>query len=220
MNLIYTEYLKAILNSEKLGKFKNLSSLLAECSLNIYNNIKSSFTFDMYHHYIFTPRDLSNWLIGLLRYECKTPDELIKVWGYECIRTFKDKLVGKEAKQKFDQIVMDELGKISGKISLKEKIDAQTLKSTIYTSLNSNNNSLVELNSDDYKDLLNKGQLIYERENDELYMTYFDENLQNCKIIDRIITKDYNNLLLIGTYGIGRKKSVRVVSSYKNYELY
>ena len=113
MNMIYSEYLRGILSSETLGKFNTLSSLLAECSLNIYNSIKASFTFDMYHHYIFTPRDISNWLIGLLRYECKTQDDLIKVWGYECIRIFKDKLVGKEAKQKFDQILMDEITKIS-----------------------------------------------------------------------------------------------------------
>ena len=115
---------------------------------------------------------------------------------------------------------MDELTTISSKVSLKEKIDMQLLKATIYSSLNSSNNALVETTSEDYKDLLNKGQLIYERENDEIHMSYFDENLQNCKIIDRIITKDYNNLLLIGTYGIGRKKSLRVVSSFKNYELY
>ena len=220
MNLIYTEYLKAILSTENLGKLSKLSQLLANCSLSIYTKIKNSFTFDMYHHYLFTPRDVSNWLIGLLRYECKTPDDLIKAWGYECIRIFKDKLVGKEAKQKFDQFLMDELTKITSKISLKEKLDTQVLKSAIYTSLNSNTNTLVECSSDDYKDLLSKGQLLYERENDELFMTYFDENLQNCKIIDRIITKDYNNLLLIGTYGIGRKKSVRVVCSFKNYELY
>ena len=220
MDLIYTEYLKAILSSESLGKLNNLASLLSSCSLNIYKKIKENFTFDMYHHYIFTPRDISNWLIGLLRYECKSPDELIKAWGYECIRIFKDKLVGKEAKNKFDQILMEELTKISSKVSLKEKIDMQLLKSTIYSSLNSSNNTLVEMTSEDYKDLLNKGQLIYERENDELHMSYFDENLQNCKILDRIITKDYNNLLLIGTYGIGRKKSLKVVSSFKNYELF
>ena len=47
----------------------------------------------MYHHYIFTPRDVSNWLIGLLRYECKKKDDLIKIWAYECIRVFKDKLL-------------------------------------------------------------------------------------------------------------------------------
>ena len=220
MNMIYTEYLKAILSSETLGKFNKLSSLLAECSLNIYNNIKASFTFDMYHHYIFTPRDISNWLIGLLRYECKTQDDLVKVWGYECIRIFKDRLVGKESKQKFDQILMNELSKITSKISLKEKIDTQKLKTTIFTSLNSNNNILIEVTPEDYKDILGKGQLVYERENDELYMTYFEENLHNCKALDRIITKDYNNLLLIGNYGIGRKKSLRIVSTVKNYEFF
>ena len=208
MNLIYTDYLKAILSSKNLGKLGELSQLLANCSLSIYNKIKNSFTFDMHHHYKFRIRDVSNWLIGLLRYECKTPDDLIKAWGYEYIRRFKDKLVGKEAKHKFDQILMDELGKITSKVSLKEKWDIQILKSAIYTSLISNTNTLVECSSEDYKDL-SKGQLIYERENDELFMTYFEENLQNCKIIDRIITKDFNNLLLIGTYCIGRKKKYK-----------
>jgi hypothetical protein len=129
-------------------------------------------------------------------------------------------LVGKEAKQKFDQILMNEITKISSKIQLKEKLDTQKLKTTIFTSLNSTSNTLVEVTTDEYKDILTKGQLIYERENDELYMSYFEENLHNCKAIDRIITKDYNNLLLIGSYGIGRKKSVRVVSTVKNYEFF
>ena len=115
---------------------------------------------------------------------------------------------------------MNEITKISSKISLKEKLDMQKLKTTIFTSLNSTSNTLVEVSTDDYKSILNKGQLIYERENDELYMTYFEENLHNCKALDRIITKDYNNLLLIGSYGIGRKKSIRVVSTVKNYEFF
>ena len=109
---------------------------------------------------------------------------------------------------------------VSSKIQLKEKLDTQKLKTTIFTSLNSTSNTLVEVTTDEYKDILTKGQLIYERENDELYMSYFEENLHNCKAIDRIITKDYNNLLLIGSYGIGRKKSVRVVSTVKNYEFF
>ena len=115
---------------------------------------------------------------------------------------------------------MNEIINISNKLSLKEKLDAQLFKSLIYSSLNSTNDSLEPINFEDYKDLLNKGQLIYERDNDDLHMSYFEENLNNCKIIDRIITKEYNNILMIGTYGIGRKKSLRVVSSYKNYELY
>ena len=220
MNLIYNEYLNVILSKFENIKKNNIAQILANCSINIYNNIKKSFTFDMYRHYIFTPRDISNWLIGLLRYECKSEDELIKSWSYECIRIFKDKLVGKESNQKFDQILMNEITNISKKLSLKEKLDTQLFKSLIYSSLNSTNDSLEPINSEDYKDLLNKGQLIYERDNDDLHMSYFEENLNHCKIIDRIITKEYNNILMIGTYVIGLKKSLRVVSSYKNYELY
>ena len=50
--------------------------------------------------------------------------------------------------------------------------------------------------------------MIYERDNVDLHMSYYDEVYENCKIIDRIITKEFNNLLLIGTYAIGRKKSM------------
>ena len=220
MNIIYNDYLKSILSSESLGKLVNLSSILAQSSINIYNKVKKEFTFDMYHHYIFTPRDISNWLIGLLRYECKSNEELIKAWAYECLRTFRDKLVGKEAKNTFDQFLMEEITNISSTIGLKEKIDASLLKTIIYTSMNSGKNILVPVSSEDYKSLLTKGQLLFERENDELYMTYFEENFLNCKIIDRIITQDYNNLLLIGTYGIGRKKSLKVISSFKSYEIF
>ena len=218
MNIIYNQYLKSILSSETLGKKTDLSKVLSSCSISLYNNVKKSFTFDEYHHYIFTPRDVSNWLIGLLRYECKDNDEIIKVWAYEGMRIFRDKLVGKDAKKKFDQFLTNELTKISSNVQLKDKIDVNILNDVIFTSLNSGNNTLTELNSDDYKELLIKGQMIYERDNDDLHMSYYDEVYQNCKIIDRIITKEFNNLLLIGTYAIGRKRSIRVTSSAKHYE--
>ena len=116
------------------------------------------------------------------------------------MRIFRDKLVEKDAKKKFDQFLTNELTIISSNVQLKDKIDVNILNDVIFTSLNSGNNTLTELNSDDYyKELLIKGQMIYERDNDDLHMSYYDEVYQNCKIIDRIITKEFNNLLLIGT---------------------
>ena len=218
MNIIYNQYLKAILSSENLGKLTDLSKILSNCSISLYNNVKSTFTFDDYHHYIFTPRDISNWLIGLLRFECKDNNDVIKVWAYEGMRIFRDKLVGKDSKKKFDQFLVNELTKISTNVKLNNKIDINELNNVVFTSLNSGNNTLLEMSTDDYKELLIKGQMIYERDNDDLHMNYFDEVYHNCKIIDRIITKDFNNLLLIGTYAVGRKKSVRVTSSAKHYE--
>ena len=220
MNVIYTDYLKCILSSENLGKLRDISQLLAKCSISVYTNVKTKFTFDNHHHYIFTPRDVSNWLIGLLRYECKNYDELITVWCYEGMRIFRDKLVGNESKKLFDQMLSNELSNIisSGKYIKNTKIDIQSINnSLIYTSLSSGKN-LIQIQKDDYIDLLNKGKMIYERDNDDLHTNYFDEFIQNCKIVDRIISQTHSNILLIGSYAVGRKKCVRITSSAKNYE--
>ena len=215
---IYDEYLKKILDEESLGKKTDYSKSLAHSSINLYNNVKKTFTFDQYPHYIFTPRDVSNWLIGLLRYECKNDDELLCAWAYESMRIFRDKLVGSNSKKTFDNFLNSEIAKLSSTFKLKEKVDLPKLNSILFSSLDNDNNMLAPIKQEEYKEILQKGQMIYERDNDDLHMTYFEENFQNCKIIDRIITKDFNNLLLIGSYAVGRKKSVRVTSSAKHFE--
>ena len=66
-----------------------------------------------YPHYIFTPRDVSNWLIGLLRYECKNDDELLCAWSYESMRIFRDKIVGNNSKKTYDNFLNSEITKLS-----------------------------------------------------------------------------------------------------------
>ena len=218
MNIIYTDYLNSILSSENLAKATDISKILANASISLYSSVKQKFTFDSYHHYIFTPRDVSNWLIGLLRYECKDKEEIITAWCYEAMRTFKDKLVGNEAKGLFDKMLGMEITKISSSVQLKAKIELPKINTMLYTALSGASSAMIPTNKDDYIDLLKKGKMIYERDNDDLYINYFDEFLSNCKVIDRLISKDYNNLVLIGTYASGRKKCVRVTSSAKNYD--
>ena len=219
MNIIYADYLNSILSSENLAQATDMSKVLANASISLYSAVKQKFTFDSYHHYIFTPRDVSNWLIGLLRYECKDKEEIITAWSYEAMRTFKDKLVGNDSKSTFDKMLAMELTKISSSVQLKSKIDLAKINSLLFTSLSSQTSSaLIPISKEDYIDLLKKGKMIYERDNDDLYINYFDEFLTNCKIIDRLISKDYNNLVLIGTYAVGRKKCARITSSAKNYD--
>ena len=49
-------------------------------------------------HYQFTPRDLTRWVVGLLRYPLATGDDtplnLLHIWVYEANRLFRDRLVG------------------------------------------------------------------------------------------------------------------------------
>lgn len=70
---------------------------------------RAKFTVDDYSHYLFTPRDLTNWVLGLLRYDVGLEDtsanQLLEVCAYEARRLFRDRLVGKKGLDKFDRYV-------------------------------------------------------------------------------------------------------------------
>lgn len=72
--------------------------------------VKSKFTVDDYPHYIFTPRDLTEWILGLLRYDLSdskhgSADSLLAVWAYQAKRLIADRLVGREAQDRFDNML-------------------------------------------------------------------------------------------------------------------
>ena len=71
--------------------------------------MRSKFTVDDFSHYLFTPRDLTNWVKGLLRYNLaaepgnNSPHYLLEIWAYEARRLFRDRIVGKQGLDKFDR---------------------------------------------------------------------------------------------------------------------
>lgn len=74
--------------------------------------LRSRFTVDDYSHYLFTPRDLTNWCLSLLRYDLNagakegSSDHVLEIWAYEARRLFRDRVVGTEGQNKFDSILM------------------------------------------------------------------------------------------------------------------
>ena len=77
--------------------------------------MRSRFTVDDYSHYLFTPRDLTRWVLSFLRYDLtagakeNTSDHLLEIWAYEARRLFRDRLVGQDGVNKFDNILMNVL---------------------------------------------------------------------------------------------------------------
>jgi dynein heavy chain 2 len=69
----------------------------------------------MYGHYVYTPRELTQWCLSLLRYnmsdlkDSNSLDGLLEIWAYEACRMFQDRLVDDEAKQTFDAILSNVL---------------------------------------------------------------------------------------------------------------
>lgn len=85
---------------------------LASSMVQVYEQIRAKFTVDQYSHYQFTPRDLTAWVVSLLRYNLaggqrdSSPDAVMTVWAYEANRLFRDRLVGEETRTKFDNILV------------------------------------------------------------------------------------------------------------------
>lgn len=88
------------------------TEFIFEYGINL-SQIKSKFRVDDFSHYIFTPRDLTNWVLGIIRYDIPATgdkaDQLLEVVSYQAKRLFKDRLVGKESRDQFDGIVISAL---------------------------------------------------------------------------------------------------------------
>lgn len=89
--------------------------LLASSMIRVYLQIQSKFNRDMYGHYLFTPRELTNWCLSFMRYNLNdfkdntSVEPLLEIWTYEAFRIFQDRLVDNEAREQFETIISNVL---------------------------------------------------------------------------------------------------------------
>ena len=116
LQMIYATYLKPILHRQlsrhPIWGNNSRVNALAGTMVAVYDQLRQRFTVDDYSHYLFTPRDLTNWALGLLRYDLtaatndSTSDHVLEVWAYEAQRLFRDRLVGTDSVNKFDNALI------------------------------------------------------------------------------------------------------------------
>lgn len=100
------------LSSHSVWSNQSRVSALAGSMIQLYEQIRAKFTVDQFSHYQFTPRDLTTWVISLLRYNLdggqrdSSPEMVMIIWAYEANRLFRDRLVGEETCTKFDNILV------------------------------------------------------------------------------------------------------------------
>lgn len=83
----------------------NSSKKLSQFMIELYSNVKNKFSVDEHRHYLFTPREITQLVFSLLRYDIREAAGLIEVLIYEASRIFKDRLVDKNSKANFDQVL-------------------------------------------------------------------------------------------------------------------
>jgi dynein heavy chain 2 len=104
---VYAEFLKTILSHPSFAKgaMANSSKKLAAFLVELYSNVRQKFSVDDHRHYLFTPRDITGLCFNLLRYDVPEAQALIETLVYEASRIFRDRLVDRDSKQRFDKLL-------------------------------------------------------------------------------------------------------------------
>ena len=129
--------------------------------------MKQTFKADSHPHYLFTPRDLTSWVKGLLRYEIPEGNNgLLQVVVYEGKRIFRDRLVSASDQAKFDSI-------LAGVFREEWSFNPATTDGVFFTTWGSSSSSsssqpsssepvhLAQLSCDDLKEIISKAVLQY-----------------------------------------------------------
>ncbi len=197
--------------------------------LDVYEQTKLKFSVDDFSHYLYTPRDLTKWILGLLRYDLENQD-LFEAWVHESNLLFRDRIVDSTGKQRFDRIVE---GVLKAQWNLMPNLAnnyfstwAQPAALTDGTESTTNKpdkiggRKLLKMSSADYKEFVARSLLLYEREIKELHIQLFSEVLEHISRIDRVLAQPGGNMLLVGKSGVGRRTAVSLTSYIYNMRVF
>jgi dynein heavy chain 2 len=203
---------------------------LSNTVVDIYQKTKEKFTVDERRHYLFTPRDITLLVKNLCRYDLVAEDVCTVVVNESC-RIFRDRLVGLESCNRFDQILSS---------IMRSQFRYNTISpEPIFTSLtsargsggssNSGSKGLPDLNlggrisrmsEEEFKKLVSQGVMYYGREERDLDMLLFPELLEHISHIDRILSTYGGHILLVGRCGVGRRNAVTIASYMIGCDIY
>ncbi|CAJ1327577.1 unnamed protein product [Effrenium voratum] len=212
---VYSHFLRATLSAPHwqgvADRAHGLCDKVAEAMVDIYSNMKAKFTVDDHEHYLFNPRDLTQWILQLLRYEVVSVETFIEAWAYEAARIFRDRLVGDEAKNHFDALLRNALIQYLG-------MDVEVDK-LIFTSMLTQNEEGVpsgemkKVTIEDYMKMVQNGLKSYQREVKDLDIELVPEVLEQLSWMDRALAAPVaSDLLVVGRSGGGKRSVISLLA--------
>ncbi|KAM4566457.1 cytoplasmic dynein 2 heavy chain 1 isoform 3-T3 [Odontesthes bonariensis] len=234
---IYSAYLQPVLQHSlgnqaawaSTGKTHQLSGSLVQ----LYEQVKAKFTVDDHSHYLFTPCILTEWVLGLLRYDLTAAqsnltDSVLEVVAYEARRLFRDRLVSSKDLHTFDNILSSIIRGDWGSDALDNMTDgfyvtwgaSEGAVMAPGQPLPPHGKQLGRLDSADLKQVVQKGVVLYSRDNKELDLLLFWEVCDFVSRVDRVLSRPGGSLLLAGRSGVGRHTATCLVSHMHGYTLF
>ncbi|VDM42915.1 unnamed protein product [Toxocara canis] len=211
---IYSAFLTPILQ-ESIQSAARIDSI-ANIMTQIFEQVRSSFKQTEKAHYTFTPKDLTNWSVALMRYDLtgeNAIDNLNKYVLYEGQRIFQDRLVSIDHSQRFDEIVANVMSS-SGNSQIYVTSPGPVLSSSL------TGKPLSVTPRKEYAKQLQKAINRYESEVANFKLPLFDELVTLCSCIDRVITCPGGCALLAGKSGMGRREAASLVANIHQMKVF
>uniref|UniRef100_A0A8B9RRP5 Dynein axonemal heavy chain 1 n=1 Tax=Accipiter nisus TaxID=211598 RepID=A0A8B9RRP5_9AVES len=208
---------------------KDLNEPLVDATTCVYLTITSQLLpTPAKSHYTFNLRDLSKVFQGMLMAEPSTIENklhLLRLWYHESCRVFCDRLVSKEDRTWFDNLMksmMEELG-----TTFEEVIPSQPVLFGDFMEPGANIKLYKAINSQEEVRTLGIMVVIedyleeYNQINTpELKLVLFMDAIQHICRISRILRQAPGNALLLGVGGSGRQSLTRLASHMADYECF
>ena len=187
---------------------------------------------------------MTRWALSFLRYDFSSrndasADGVLEVWAYEALRLFRDRLVGQEAENKFDQLLekilradwsSNALGALRGKRPEENRLEFSLWSSDSFfvswvststrRALPPAGRVLSRLNGKDLTPFIERGIARYRSDYRDTDVFLFREILEAIVRFDRVLTTPAGSLLLAGRSGVGRRTAVGIVASMNNMKLF
>lgn len=220
---VYKEFMTTILKNPQFdgGNMAKSSGKLAKFLIQVYSEVRQKFSVDEHRHYLFTPRDLTGLVFNLLRYDLRSPQDLIETLIYESQRVFKDRLVDKESKKRFDNILGGLLKReLKYQGFLKDTYFLSKAAGTGTTTLVKGLPPLGRIPQPDFVNMIDQALRAYEREYKTMDLHLIEEVLDLIAFTERTLSQPGANLLLAGRAGTGRKQATQLVAHLLNMEFF
>ncbi|CAK9088100.1 Cytoplasmic dynein 2 heavy chain 1 (Dynein heavy chain isotype 1B) [Durusdinium trenchii] len=221
-------------------KWQNPSNLrkLAETMVDLFKSVKSKFSVDDQRHYLFTPRDLTEWVLSLLNYDTRNED-LLDIFAYEANRIFRDRLVDADAKNRFDgilanvlrkdwqhrldsldEVVFSSLNAPGGSVSFKTSEESKDEETKDGGEQSVSRHQLIRIPLEEFRAVVEHGLMMYEREEKELNIKLFPQVLHQLARVDRVLSRKGGSMLLAGRCGVGRRTATMLAAHMHGMEFF
>ncbi|CAM9594499.1 unnamed protein product [Lampetra planeri] len=213
---IYSTFNRALLRL--IPTLRTYAEPLTAAMVEFYTMSQEHFTQDMQPHYIYSPREMTRWVRGILEavrpLESLPVEGLVRMWAHEALRLFQDRLVDEEERRWTDENI--------NMVALKHFPNIDRHKALARPILFSNwlSKDYVPVEQEELREYVKARLKIFYEEELDVPLVLFNEVLDHVLRIDRIFRQPQGHLLLIGVSGAGKTTLSRFVAWMNGLSVY